>query len=141
MPAVEAWLSRQRLTFLLFKREVDGGLSPAGYGWIGIKDSSHVPNGQATFSLRVSEKHSGKGLAAPFSTVAIMASAAVFGVHGIWLEAWTSNGAAVHIYHKVGFVDVDAISEERSTTLEGGGTIQDERLFMRFPNELLPALP
>jgi GNAT superfamily N-acetyltransferase len=138
MEAVERWLSKQRLTFLLLKRADNGELSLAGYGWIGIKDSSHAPGGHVTFSLRVSGNHGGKGLAAPFSTLMVMASAAVFGICDIWLETWASNGAAVHIYHKIGFEDVDAVPGERPTTLEGGGTVQDERLFMTYPNELLP---
>jgi ribosomal protein S18 acetylase RimI-like enzyme len=137
MEAIEKWLSKQRLTFLLLKKEANGELNLAGYGWIGIKDSEHAPGAHTTFSLRVSQNHGGQGLAAPFSTLMVMGSATVFGIKDIWLETWASNGAAVHIYHKIGFEDVDAVPGERPTTLEGGGTVQDERLFMTFPNSFL----
>src|SRR5205085_1668406 len=102
MEAVERWLSKQRLTFLLLKREANDALRLAGYGWIGNKDSSHVPGGHATFALRVGDQHAGKGLAAPFSTLMAAGSAITYDVGDIWLETWASNGAAVHIYHKVG---------------------------------------
>jgi ribosomal protein S18 acetylase RimI-like enzyme len=53
----------------------------------------------------------------------------------MWLETWASDGAAVHIYHKLGFEDVDSQVDQRPTA--GGQTVADTRLYMSLPNELL----
>ena len=133
--ATKQWLAKHRGTFLLLKRTEDG-LQLAGYGWVGLSESSHVPGGETTFSLRVGEIGQGQGLAAPFTQVILAGSAVLYGAKNIWLETWASNGGAVHVYHKVGFVDVDEEMTERPTT--NGGAVPDTRLYMSFPNELLP---
>ncbi|HVA10943.1 MAG TPA: hypothetical protein VNG32_02130 [Candidatus Dormibacteraeota bacterium] len=122
------WLSNKRATFLLLHKADNGELELAGYGWVGAKQSPLVPGGENTFSLRVGENHQGRGLAAPFSVSMLYGATAIYGARHIWLETWESNGGAVHIYHKIGFNDVAAKQEERSST--NGQMVPDTRLFM-----------
>ena len=122
------WLSKKRATFLLLHKSDNGQLELAGYGWVGAKQNLLISGGETTFSLRVSENHQGKGLAAPFSVSMLSAATAIYGAKHMWLETWESNGGAVHIYHKIGFTDVASKQEERPTAT--GQMVADTRLFM-----------
>jgi ribosomal protein S18 acetylase RimI-like enzyme len=122
------WLSKKRATYLLLQKSDNDNLELAGYGWVGAKQSAHIPGGETTFSLRVGEGHQGKGLAEPFSLAMLSAAVAQYGATHMWLETWASNGGAVHIYHKIGFNDVDAVNEQRPTI--SGSNVSDTRLFM-----------
>ncbi len=85
--------------------------------------------------MRVGEASQGQGLATPFSRLILAGSATLYGSQDMWLETWASDGAAVHIYHKLGFEDVDSQVDQRPTA--GGQTVADTRLYMSLPNELL----
>jgi ribosomal protein S18 acetylase RimI-like enzyme len=122
------WLSKKRATYLLLCKLDNGGLELAGYGWVGTKQSSQVPGGETTFSLRVGEGHQGRGLAAPFSVSMLAAATASYGAEHMWLETWASNGGAVHIYHKLGFSDVAETQEQRPSLV--GGSVADTRIYM-----------
>ncbi len=137
--AAERWLSKKRSTFLLLKRMDDGSLALAGYGWAGTGSNDHAPGGKTTFALRIGEIGQGQGLAAPFSRLIIAATAALYGAADFWLETWGSNGAAVHIYHKLGFETVDEEPGERHSP--GGERVPDTRIYMLLPNRLLPGQP
>lgn len=135
-PATERWLGKKRAAFLLLKHEADGSLRLAGYGWAGPGSNPHVPGGQSTFAVRISEADHGKGLAAPFSRLIVEGAAVLYGARDIWLETWGSNGAAVHIYHKIGCVTVSERPDKRPTTV--GSPVSDTRVYMSIPNDLLP---
>jgi ribosomal protein S18 acetylase RimI-like enzyme len=122
------WLSKKRATYLLLQTLDDGKLELAGYGWVGTKQSSQVPGGETTFSLRVGEGHQGRGLAAPFSVSMLAAATAMYGAQNMWLETWASNGGAVHIYHKLGFSDVTETHEQRPSLV--GHSVADTRIYM-----------
>lgn len=130
----EQWLSKKRATYLLLHKSDDGSLDLAGYGWVGTKQSPLVPGGEVTFSVRVSEKHQGKGLAAPFSESMLAAAKATYGASNLWLETWASNGGAVHIYHKLGFNDVAEKPDERPSLV--GHKVADTRIYMMRDNKL-----
>lgn len=130
MSAVQAWLGKQRATFLLLQR-TEQGLQLAGYGWAGAETSEHVPGGETTFAIRVGERGQGQGLATPFAQLIVSGSRQLYGAQHFWLETWQSNGGAVHVYHKLGFEDVAMVTSERSTL--AGGTVPDTRIFMRLP--------
>jgi len=53
------------------------------------------------------------------------------------LETWASNGAAAHIYHKLGFQDVAQAPGHRPRA--DGQTIDDTRIYMELPNKYLAA--
>jgi len=133
--ATEHWLTKRRAVFLLFKKTDNGELNLAGYGWAGGARSSQVLGGQTTFAVRIGESGQGHGLAAPFSWLIVAGSAAVYGTRDYWLETWASNGAAVHIYHKIGFQTVSEKSDERPAL--SGERISDTRIYMSLPNERL----
>lgn len=133
--STKRWLSKGRAMFLLLKQSGDGKPGLAGYGWSGAGSSRYVPGGDITFALRIGEAGQGQGLATPFSQLILSASAAIYGAKNIWLETWSSNGGAVHIYHKLGFVDVDKQPDRR--VLPDGGSAEDTRLYMSLSNELL----
>ena len=130
MSTVEAWLSKQRATFLLLQ-QTEEGLQLAGYGWAGAETSEHVPGGETTFAIRVGERGQGQGLATPFAQLIVSGSRELYGAQHFWLETWQSNGGAVHVYHKLGFEDVAMVKSERPTL--AGGTVPDTRIFMRLP--------
>ena len=132
--AAEKWLAKGRVAFLLLKKE-NNELSLSGYGWAGVETSPHVPGGEITFALRVGEAGQGQGLATPFSRLVIAATATIYVARNFWLETWASNGGAVHIYHKLGFVDVDQTSNDRPTA--DGQTVADTRLYMSLANDRL----
>ena len=58
------------------------------------------------------------------------AARSVYGAQGLWLETWKSNGGAVHIYHKLGFIDVTEKQDTRPSA--AGGTVDDTRVYMRL---------
>ena len=132
--ATKNWLSKKRAMFLLLKK-VNNGVQLAGYGWSGAGHSSEVPGGATTFALRIGEAHQGQGLAAPFSQAIIAATAAQYGAKDFWLETWASNSGAVHVYHKVGFVNVAEQPGERQQS--NGEKVSDTRIYMSLPNSLL----
>jgi len=132
--ATEDWLKKGRAVFVMVDKQ-DGSL--AGYGWAGPGSSSHAPGGHNTFAIRIGEAGQGKGLAAPFSWLIIAATAVMFGAKDFWLETWASNGGAVHIYHKIGFVTVDEQADSRPTTKQTEA-IADTRVYMTLDNGLLP---
>lgn len=132
------WLSKQRATYLLLCRLDNGDLELAGYGWVGTKQSPEVPGGETTFSLRVGEGHQGKGLAAPFSVSMLEAATATYGSQHMWLETWGSNGGAVHIYHKLGFIDVAEKNEERPSI--SGHNVADTRIYMTKKDDATTAV-
>lgn len=131
LSATRDWLSKGRAVFLLLKREGEG-LKLAGYAWTGSGTSSHVAGGETTFAIRIGEIGQSQGLATPFSQAVLAASARLFDAKNVWLETWQSNGGAVHVYHKVGFIDVDQTSSQRPSA--NGGTVADTRLYMSLPN-------
>lgn len=133
--ATEAWLARLRGVFLLLKKTDDGEPKLAGYGWISAEPSEHVPAGESSWAIRVGQDHQGQGLSTPFSTLIVYGSAKVYGVSNIWLSTWESNGAAIHVYHKLGFKDVFSEPVHREH-LDGEG-FDDTRQYMLLPNELL----
>lgn len=128
--AVERWLTKRRAVFLLLKQDA-AGLQLAGYGWSGLEASDHVPDGRTTFAIRIGQLGQGQGLATAFAQIIINASVSLYGASNFWLETWASNTAAVHVYQKIGFQQLDEVSSERASH---GGTIPDTRLFMTLPN-------
>lgn len=131
LESTERWLSKGRAAFLLVNKS--GEL--VGYGWAGAATSSHAPNSETTFAIRIGKAGQGKGLATPFCRAIVYGAAELFDAKNFWLETWQSNAGAVHIYHKLGFVDVDQQSEERPT--KDGTSVTDTRLYMTLPNEML----
>jgi ribosomal protein S18 acetylase RimI-like enzyme len=131
--AAAQWLSKRRATYLLLCKLDDGSLELAGYGWVGTKRSPKVPGGETTFSLRIGERHQGKGLAAPFSECMLAAAAATYGAAHMWLETWASNGGAVHIYHKLGFNTITEQPDKRPSLT--GHMVDDTRLYMAKMDE------
>jgi RimJ/RimL family protein N-acetyltransferase len=134
--AVEAWLGKKRGTFLLLKKESKGGLVLVGYGWAGDAVSSHVPGGETTFAIRIGKAGQGQGLAVPFAQMIVAGAAILYGAQKMWLETWGSNAGAVHVYHKIGFKDVDQQDDHRPTN--DGETIADTRIYMSLADEFLP---
>ena len=130
-----AWLKKGRAAYLLLKQGSSGRLELVGYGWAGTSKSSHVPGGDTTFALRIGESGQGQGLATPFARLIIDSSANMYDAKNFWLETWFSNGGAVHVYHKLGFVNVEEVVDER---LKADGTkVADTRLYMSLSNDLL----
>ncbi len=132
-PATENWLKKGRAIFLLVKNDASKTL--VGYGWAGPATSPQVPDGKSTFAVRLGEAGQGLGLATSFCWLIGVASAEVYGLKNFWLETWASNGAAVHIYHKLGFQDVAQIPSQRPRP--DGQTVPDTRLYMSLSNEQL----
>lgn len=133
--AIENWLQKGRAMFLLVKKDVLPETRLVGYGWVGAGRSPHVPEGEATFALRIGEAGQGRGLATSFSRLVISGAAILFDTTCVWLETWESNAGAVHIYHKLGFGDITQQASERPTAT--GGTVQDTRLYMTLADTLL----
>lgn len=134
LDATRQWLQKGRAVFLLMRKQ-DNGLELAGYGWTGKGSSKWVKDGQTTFAIRIGKAGQGQGLATPFSRLIVSASAIKYGAQDFWLETWASNAAAVHIYHKIGFVDVAQELSERPSLKEG--TVSDTRLYMTLSNDKL----
>ena len=130
--ATEQWLAKGRGAFLLIKKDDQ---SLVGYGWAGDETSSHASDGQTTFAIRIGEEGQGQGLATPFARLILSGAAQLYGARDFWLETWASNGGAVHVYHKIGFEDVDQAEDSRPTT--GGEPALDVRLYMSLANGLL----
>ncbi len=136
--STELWLSKRRATFVLVNKSDSDDLRLIGYGWVGLGSSPHVRGGEATFAIRIGEAGQGQGLATPFAKLIVDGSAAIYGAKNMWLETWQSNGGAVHVYHKIGFVDVNQEPSQRLSS--NGEKIADTRLYMSLPNELLPTM-
>lgn len=132
LAATTEWLQKGRAAVLLVKHTAPEESRLAGYGWIGDGASDLVPGGQVTFAMRIGEADQGHGLATPYLQVLIAAARAEYQATNIWLETWASNGGAVHVYHKVGFVDVAQRAGTRPSRV--GQTIDDTRLFMQLPD-------
>lgn len=134
----EEWLKKGRCVFLLTKKSDDTGKEPelVGYGWSGPGETSHVPGGKVTVAPRIGEGGQGHGLGTPFCWLIVAATAVLYEARDFWLETWESNGAAVHIYGKLNFVEVDREASSRPTA--DGGSVDDIRLFMTLDNSLLP---
>lgn len=131
--AAAKWLAKGRAFYVLLKKDgADGQL--AGYGWAGPGLNSHVAGGEVTFAVRIGLAGQGQGLAAPFSWLIIADAASEYGLRKFWLETWASNGAAVHIYHKLGFEDTDQVASERRRP--DGTTIEDIRIYMSLADKL-----
>ena len=128
LDSTKQWLAKGRTVFLLLKRTDSGGLQLAGYGWAGAATSGQVPGGQSTFALRMGEAGQGQGLATPFAQLIVLAATKLYGAKNMWLETWACNGAAVHIYHKLGAVQVAEKPDQRP--LPSGATVADTRLYM-----------
>lgn len=119
------WLGKGRAFFSLVKKS---NQELVGYGWAGPGTSEFVPGGQHTWAIRIGQAGQGQGLATPFSQLIVEVSEALHGAGNIWLETWASNGAAVHVYHKLGFKDAATEPAER---LDGNGqTVADARIYM-----------
>ncbi len=134
LAAAEQWLTKGRAVFLLLKRNPDG-LRLAGYGWAGAATDERVPGGTITFAIRVGELGHGQKLATPYCRLIVNGAAVLYEARDIWGEAWGSNRAALHVYHKVGFEEVLTVAAARPTA--AGGTLEDTRVFMRLPNDRL----
>lgn len=135
LDSTAAWLTKHRAAYLLIKRDDMAGLTLAGYGWAGSSTSSHVPEGETTFSLRLGESGQGQGLATSFARIILFDSAKTYDAKKYWLETWESNAGAVHIYKKLGFKEVDRQKDMRPTN--SGQEIADMRLYMYLPDEIL----
>jgi RimJ/RimL family protein N-acetyltransferase len=134
LKATERWLSKGRAAFLLLKKEA-GDLRLSGYGWSGLEKNSRVMSGETTFALRIGEADQGKRLATPFCRLILAGTAAIYEAKEMWLETWSSDAAAVHIYHKIGFVDVGQVNDKRPTL--SGQSVVDTRLYMSLPSDRL----
>jgi RimJ/RimL family protein N-acetyltransferase len=134
LDSTKRWLAKGRTVFLLLKRADNGGLSLAGYGWAGAATNQHVPAGRSTFALRMGEAGQGQGLATPFAQLIVLAATKLYGAKDMWLETWASNGAAVHIYNKLGAVQVAEKPDRRPT--RDGQTVPDTRLYMTLAEPL-----
>lgn len=130
--AAQKWLSKGRGVFLLINKQTR---SVAGYGWVGPGTDERIQEGETTFAIRIAEAGQGQGLATPYSRLIIAGAAILYGAKNIWLETWQSNGGAVHIYHKLGAVDVAQDSSQRPTA--DGGKVADTRLYMTLADDLL----
>lgn len=132
--ATRQWLQKGRAVFLVMKKQ-GTALQLAGYGWTGSGTTALIASGRTTFAIRVGELGQGKGLATPFARLIISASAVRNQAKDFWLETWASNAAAVHVYHKIGFVDVAQEMSERPSTKEG--SLSDTRIYMTLSNDKL----
>ncbi len=128
------WMTKGRAFYILLKKN-GANLGLVGYGWAGPGLNKHVAGGKVTFAVRIGQAGQGQGLAAPFSWLIIADSASEYGLRNFWLETWASNGAAVHIYHKLGFEDTDQVPSERQRP--DGTTAQDIRIYMNLSDSLL----
>lgn len=125
--SAQKWLSRGHALFLLAKKHTDGW-QVIGYGWSGPKTVEEVPGGQVTFALRLGQDGLGQKLSVPFSQAIIGATVALFDASGLWLETWSSNAGAVHVYKELGFKKVAQKDSKRPTV--DSGDVDDTRLFM-----------
>jgi ribosomal protein S18 acetylase RimI-like enzyme len=130
-PAVQLWLQKGRAVFLLVQKDTG---SVVGYGWAGPGTSTKV-EGDTTFAIRIAEAGQGQGLATSYTRLIIAGAAILFGAKNFWLETWQSNAGAVHVYHKIGAQDAGQEASQRPTM--AGGTVQDTRLYMVLPGQLL----
>jgi len=134
-PSIERWLAKDGGRAMILLTEMGSG-AMVGYGWTGPGTSEHAPDSETTFAMRLGEPARGKGLAKPFTRTILDASSILYGARGIWLEAWASNGPAVHSYEGVGFIATNVTDAVRETV--DGEKIGDQRITMLLPNYRLP---
>lgn len=134
LEATQRWLTKGRAVFLLIKSD-ERNPQVVGYGWVGPGKSEHAPGGEMSFAIRIGETGQGQGLATPYLRLILAGAAVMFKARNVWLETWQSNGGAVHVYHKIGAVDVAQEILERPTA--DGGTVRDTRLYMTIADNLL----
>ena len=132
MSAVSNWLSKGRAAFLLVKSDTK---QLVGYGWAGDSISRYIDSGQTTFAIRIGEAGQGLGLATAFARLILASSSRLYNAKNFWLETWASNGAAVHVYEKLGFKEIDGQPDNRLTG--DGGMVPDTRLYMSLDSSLL----
>jgi ribosomal protein S18 acetylase RimI-like enzyme len=135
METTKAWLSKNRAMLTLMKKDKSDQLELAGYGWVGQESDPNVAHGATTWAVRIGGAYQGQKLATPFSALIVFATAQIYGLDNYWLATWASNPVAVHVYHKLGFVDVTEVQEIRKDLK--GKDIDDKRLYMELPNEIL----
>lgn len=129
-----AWLPKNggRAVFLLRRL---GKI--AGYSWTGQETCPELPECETTFAIRLHEDMAGKGLGAPYTSVTVFASMALYNARKIGLETWGSNGGAVSSYVKAGARLVRVKDDMRPTlhpaANETDGMRRDTRMFMQFP--------
>lgn len=133
--ATKQWLGKGHAMFILAKDLGNENYQAVGYGWTGPKTTPEIPGGKTTFALRIGEVGVGQKLAVPFSQVILSATKQIYGGEHFWLETWASNGAGVHTYKKLGFVEVSTKPGQRPTA--SGELVDDERVYMSLPDDLL----
>lgn len=126
-PTTQKWLTKKRLVFLLKERATD---DVAGIAWTGPGTSPNILGGTLTGGIRISEKHQGKGLAAPFLQAELEYTKQFFSDDLLWFECWQSNAGAAHIYQKIGFKIVGTEPGQRVTP--SGDYEPDTRVYMVF---------
>lgn len=152
----EAWLKKGegRAPFLLLRqveyKDKPMGLRLEGYGWTGTEPCEELPDHLITSAYRLGESAKGKRLSGDFVQVVVSATNALYADgEDIGLETWKSNDAA-RLYPKIGFQLLHAGEPEWRPTLkevgepgvemiDGKPQIQDTRLYMGYPPELLAA--
>lgn len=146
--SAERWLKKGggRAMFLLLSQVVEKdevlGQQLEGYGWTGKEHCDARPNHPVTSAYRIGANAKGKRLAGDFIQAVVSGTHSLYAQdEGIGLETWQSNHAA-KLYSKVGFVlqpQTDQESELRPTLDPNAtdGTVEDTRLHMGYPNELL----
>ncbi len=114
---VMAWQSKGRLALPLVKKAGNGALVLAGFGWMGPgkpgDDEPTIPGAETTFAIRIYNEAVGQGNALPYTQAILDANNALYGNHGVWLEAWGDNAAALKAYERVGFQKVAEIPGSR----------------------------
>jgi ribosomal protein S18 acetylase RimI-like enzyme len=131
----KTWVGKKRAMVTLMKKNADNTLALAGYGWVGHESDPHAKNGTTTWAVRIGEDYQGQKLATPFCALIVFATAKIYGLDNYWLATWASNPAAVHIYHKLGFIDVNEVSGTRQDLM--GNEVSDKRIYMELPNSAL----
>lgn len=127
--STKKWLAKGRGTFLLLKREGED-LKLAGYGWVGKGNNENIDGGETTFAIRIGDSAQGQGLATHFARLIVYGSKNIYDAKNIWLETWQSNSGAVHVYHKIGFTDVNKIELDRPRP--DGSSVSDTRIYMKL---------
>jgi hypothetical protein len=155
----QEWLKKGggRAMFLLLSQVVNkqgeaAGQRLEGYGWTGLEpDEDNLPDHPITSAYRLGATALRKHLSGDFARVIIQATHALYApADNIGLETWESNVGAVELYKKLGFVLKARSEPEPRPTLQpednpgvvvkdGKRFIEDVRLHMAFPSELLAA--
>jgi len=77
-----------------------------GITWFS-KHPEPVAGADYTFAIRMYEPGVGKGLAEPFVNAA-METMEQYEMKSVWLDTDATNERAIHLYKKLGFVEIDA---------------------------------